>query len=182
MEAGTSGEGQDTEAGGEKKKKTRRKKDPAAPKKALTGYLVYINSKREQIIRENPDADLKDQVCVCVCVRPCVCICRCVCCCGQLQPTSHHLHRFDVSIGLTTMSHLHCCMRCSSPSVAQQPKICVSNVPLIYIQVNDSRVKRRQLPFPVCMGSCPYMCCVDGAGSAVGGVVAASGPPGQGSL
>lgn len=78
VEAGTSGEGQDTEAGGEKKKKTRRKKDPAAPKKALTGYLVYINSKREQIIRENPDADLKDQVCGCVCAPMCVYMSLCL--------------------------------------------------------------------------------------------------------
>lgn len=60
MEAATSGEGQEGE--GKKEKRMRRKKDPAAPKKALTGYLVFINSKREQVIREHPEADLKDQV------------------------------------------------------------------------------------------------------------------------
>lgn len=60
LDAGTSGEGQ--EADGKKEKRARRKKDPAAPKKALTGYLVYINSKREQVIKEHPEADLKDQV------------------------------------------------------------------------------------------------------------------------
>ena len=63
VEAGTSGEGQEElDASGEKKKKSRRKKDPAAPKKALTAYLVFINAKREQVIKEHPEADLKDQV------------------------------------------------------------------------------------------------------------------------
>ena len=62
VEAATSGEGQEAEAEGKKEKRTRRKKDPAAPKKALTAYLVFINSKREQIIKEHPTADLKDQV------------------------------------------------------------------------------------------------------------------------
>lgn len=59
-EAAARGEGQEGE--GKKEKRTRKKKDPAAPKKALTAYLVFINSKREQIIREHPSADLKDQV------------------------------------------------------------------------------------------------------------------------
>lgn len=62
VEAATSGEGQEGEGRGKKEKRTRKKKDPAGPKRALTAYLVYINSKREQIIRENPDADIKDQV------------------------------------------------------------------------------------------------------------------------
>ncbi|KAL3140499.1 hypothetical protein ABBQ32_005085 [Trebouxia sp. C0010 RCD-2024] len=62
VEAATSGEGQEGEGEGKKEKRLRRKKDPAAPKKALTGYLVFINSKREQVIREHPEADLKDQV------------------------------------------------------------------------------------------------------------------------
>lgn len=61
-EAATTGEGREGEWEGKKEKRTRKKKDPAAPKKALTAYLVFINSKREQIIRENPTADLKDQV------------------------------------------------------------------------------------------------------------------------
>lgn len=61
-EAATRGEGQEGEGEGKKEKRTRKKKDPAAPKKALTAYLVFINSKREQIIREHPTADLKDQV------------------------------------------------------------------------------------------------------------------------
>lgn len=61
VEAATTGEGQEAEAEGKKEKRTRRK-DPAAPKKALTAYLVFINSKREQIIKEHPTADLKDQV------------------------------------------------------------------------------------------------------------------------
>lgn len=66
VEAGTSGEGQEhLDSNGEKKKKTRKKKDPAAPKKALTTYLVYINGKRPQVVREHPEADLKDQVGVC---------------------------------------------------------------------------------------------------------------------
>ena len=54
--------GEEQEGEGKKEKRTRKKKDPAAPKKALTAYLVFINSKREQIIREHPSADLKDQV------------------------------------------------------------------------------------------------------------------------
>ncbi|KAL3158372.1 High mobility group [Trebouxia sp. C0009 RCD-2024] len=62
VEAATSGEGQEGKGEGKKEKRMRRKKDPAAPKKALTGYLVFINSKREQVIREHPEADLKDQV------------------------------------------------------------------------------------------------------------------------
>ena len=62
VEAGTTGEGLETEAEGKKERRSRRKKDPAAPKKALTAYLVFINSKRDQIIKEHPTADLKDQV------------------------------------------------------------------------------------------------------------------------
>ncbi len=63
IEAGTSGDGQE-ELGpsGDKKKRIRKKKDPAAPKKALTAYLVFINGKRDQVIKEHPEADLKDQV------------------------------------------------------------------------------------------------------------------------
>jgi hypothetical protein len=63
VEAGTSGDGQE-ELGpsGDKKRKSRKKKDPAAPKKALTAYLVFINGKRDQVIKEHPEADLKDQV------------------------------------------------------------------------------------------------------------------------
>ena len=60
-EAGTSDKAQDLETTGDKKR-TRKKKDPAAPKKALTGYLVYINNKREQVIKEHPEADLVEQV------------------------------------------------------------------------------------------------------------------------
>ena len=41
---------------------TRRKKDPNAPKKALTGYLVFLDKHREEIAKANPDANLKDQV------------------------------------------------------------------------------------------------------------------------
>ena len=62
VEAATTGQGQEADAEGKKERRTRRKKDPAAPKKALTAYLVFINSKREQIIKEHPTADLKDQV------------------------------------------------------------------------------------------------------------------------
>ena len=36
-----------------------------AAKKALTAYLVFINAKREQVIKEHPEADLKDQVGFC---------------------------------------------------------------------------------------------------------------------
>lgn len=63
VEAGTSGDGQE-ELGpsGDKKKRIRKKKDPAAPKKALTAYLVFINGKRDQVVKEHPEADLKDQV------------------------------------------------------------------------------------------------------------------------
>ncbi|DBA70283.1 TPA: hypothetical protein ACH3X2_012180 [Trebouxia sp. C0005] len=63
VEAGTSGDGQE-ELGpsGDKKRRSRRKKDPAAPKKALTAYLVFINGKRDQVVKEHPEADLKDQV------------------------------------------------------------------------------------------------------------------------
>ena len=61
-EAGTSDKGQDMEASGDKAKRTRKKKDPAAPKKALTGYLVYINNKREQVVKDHPEADLPEQV------------------------------------------------------------------------------------------------------------------------
>ena len=63
IEAGTSGDGQE-ELGpsGDKKKRIRKKKDPAAPKKALTAYLVFINGKRDQVVKEHPEADLKDQV------------------------------------------------------------------------------------------------------------------------
>ena len=63
VEAGTSGDGQE-ELGpsGEKKKRMRKRKDPAAPKKALTAYLVFINGKRDQVVQEHPEADLKDQV------------------------------------------------------------------------------------------------------------------------
>ena len=61
-EGGTSGEGPEAEADGKREKRARKKKDPAAPKKALTGYLVFINGKREQVVKEHPEADLKDQV------------------------------------------------------------------------------------------------------------------------
>jgi len=63
VEAGTSGDGQE-ELGpsGDKKKRSRKRKDPAAPKKALTAYLVFINGKRDQVVKEHPEADLKDQV------------------------------------------------------------------------------------------------------------------------
>ena len=63
VEAGTSGDGQE-ELGpsSEKKKRMRKRKDPAAPKKALTAYLVFINGKRDQVVQEHPEADLKDQV------------------------------------------------------------------------------------------------------------------------
>lgn len=61
-EAATTGEEQEGEGEGKKEKRTRKKKDPAAPKKALTAYLVFINSKRGDIMREHPTADLKDQV------------------------------------------------------------------------------------------------------------------------
>ena len=62
VETGTSDKGQDVDVSGDKSRKGRKKKDPAAPKKALTGYLVYINSKREQVIKEHPEADLVEQV------------------------------------------------------------------------------------------------------------------------
>ena len=62
VETGTSDKAQDVDASGDKSRKGRKKKDPAAPKKALTGYLVYINSKREQVIKEHPEADLVEQV------------------------------------------------------------------------------------------------------------------------
>ncbi|DBB17636.1 TPA: hypothetical protein ACH3X3_002680 [Trebouxia sp. C0006] len=63
IEAGTSGDGQEELGpGGDKKKRMRKKKDPAAPKKALTAYLVFINGKRDQVVKEHPEADLKDQV------------------------------------------------------------------------------------------------------------------------
>lgn len=63
VEAGTSGDGQE-ELGpsSEKKKRIRKRKDPAAPKKALTAYLVFINGMRDQVVKEHPEADLKDQV------------------------------------------------------------------------------------------------------------------------
>ncbi|DBA79906.1 TPA: FACT complex subunit, variant 2 [Trebouxia sp. C0004] len=63
VEASTSGGGQEElDPSGDKKRKSRKKKDPAAPKKALTAYLVFINGKRDQVIKEHPEADLKDQV------------------------------------------------------------------------------------------------------------------------
>ncbi len=63
MEAGTSGDGQEELGpGGDKKRRSRKRKDPAAPKKALTAYLVFINGKRDQVVKEHPEADLKDQV------------------------------------------------------------------------------------------------------------------------
>ena len=36
-----------------------------AAKKALTAYLILINAKRQQVIKEHPEADLKDQVGFC---------------------------------------------------------------------------------------------------------------------
>ena len=63
IEAGTSGDGQEELGpGGDKKKRMRKKKDPAAPKKALTAYLVFITGKRAQVVKAPPEADLKDQV------------------------------------------------------------------------------------------------------------------------
>ena len=63
VEAGTSGHGQEELGpGSDKKRRVRKRKDPAAPKKALTAYLVFINGKRDQVVKEHPEADLKDQV------------------------------------------------------------------------------------------------------------------------
>ncbi|KAJ3288646.1 Non-histone chromosomal protein 6 [Borealophlyctis nickersoniae] len=42
------------------KRKTRAKKDPNAPKKPLSGFIIFSNENRQRIKEENPSAEFRD--------------------------------------------------------------------------------------------------------------------------
>eukprot|EP01025_Chloroclados_australasicus_P005622 TRINITY_DN11737_c0_g1_i2.p1 TRINITY_DN11737_c0_g1~~TRINITY_DN11737_c0_g1_i2.p1 ORF type:complete len:463 (-),score=68.58 TRINITY_DN11737_c0_g1_i2:306-1694(-) len=45
---------------GKKERKTRKKKDPDAPKRHLSGFMIFSMDKREQVRKENPDKKITE--------------------------------------------------------------------------------------------------------------------------